>query len=538
MNKLSTILFLFVIIINAQISIAQDIYDATIQDKEILTPIPQKSPRVNGPMVYGVRPGKKMIYRIPCQGERPMQFEIQGLPEGLLLDKKNGIITGIVPAERGSYRLIIEAKNKYGEVSRGFKIVVGDKIALTPPTGWNSWGGHMVTVSDQTIRAAADVMVDKGLADVGFQYIGIDDCWMRASQEMYDIRIESTRKKHAGYDYQANGVIGDVRDANGEILPNGKFPDMKGMTDYIHEKGLKAGIYSTPGKLTCQRWAGSYGHERADADTYAKWGFDLLKYDLCTGAKPLDDLKKMVPGFDNRDFWKPMADYLMVQDHDILYNLCQYGMDYPWTWAPSIGIQSWRTGGDLNHNVKEYFEQALRITGELRKYSKPGQWNDPDFMYIHRIKDVQRMNEPSEEIPLNTNQRYQYVTLWSIICAPFFFSCDINEMDEFTVRLLANADVFNINQDELGYVARVVRNNGDEIIMVKEMSDGTKILAVFNRNVTEEKIIDFKWSEIKETAAFSVFDVWRQKKAGIYADGLSVKLSPDGVGLFKLTRMQ
>jgi alpha-galactosidase len=538
MNRLKTFILLLSILINAQIGISQNIYDATIRDKEILTPVSHRSPRLNGPKVYGVRPGKKMIFRIPCQGERPMQFKIQGLPEGLRLDENSGIITGTVPGENGGYSMLIEAKNKHGQVSREFKIVVGDKIALTPPTGWNSWGGHMVTVTDQTMRDAADVLVETGLADVGFQYIGIDDCWMRVNQEMYDGRPASVLKKHAGYDYQANGIIGDVRDANGNILPNGKFPDMKAMTDYIHEKGLKAGIYSSPGLQTCQRWCGSYGHERADADTYARWGFDLLKYDLCTGAKPFNELKNRVPGFDHKDFWKPMADYLLVQDHDILFNLCQYGIDYPWTWAPSIGIQSWRTGGDLNHNVKEYFEEALRITGELRKYSKPGQWNDPDFMYIHRIKDVQRMNEPSVEIPLNTNQRYQYVSLWAIICAPFFFSCDINEIDEFTVRMLVNADVFNINQDESGYVARVIRNKDDEILMLKEMSDGTKILAIFNRNAIEEKIVNFKWAEIKEVVAFSLFDVWRQKEAGIYPEGVSVKLSPDGVALFKLTNVK
>lgn len=535
MNKLKIAIFLFAVVFNMQVISAQNIYDATIAEKEILTPLPQKSPVINGPKVYGIRPGKKMIYRIPCQGERPIQFKIDGLPEGLLVDAQSGIIKGMVPSEKGSYRFVIEAKNKYGSTSREFKIVVGDKIALTPPTGWNSWGGHMVTVSDKTMRDAADILVDKGLADVGFQYVGIDDCWMRLNQEMYDLRIESTVKKHSGYDYKANGVIGDVRDANGDILPNGKFPDMKAMTDYIHEKGLKAGIYSTPGKLTCQRWCGSYGHERADADTYARWGFDLLKYDLCTGAKAHDDLKKMVPGYDNKEFWKPIADYLQVQEHDIQFNLCQYGIDYPWTWAPTIGIQSWRIGGDLNHDVTGYFDQALRITGELRKYSKPGQWNDPDFMYIHRIKDVWKMNQPSEEIPLTTNQRYQYVTLWSVICAPFFFSCDIHEMDEFTVRLLANAGVFNINQDELGFVAKVIRNKDDETIMVKEMADGTKILAIFNRQPNDEKVIRVNWSEFDKAVSFAVEDVWRQKNAGIQPEGISVRLSPDGVGLFRLT---
>ena len=276
-------------------------------------------------------------------------------------------------------------------------------------------------VSDQVMRKAADIFVDRGMADVGFQYLGIDDCWMRLTPKMYEERREKVIQKHMAYDYQATGTIGDIRDGTGNIIPNGKFPDMKAMTDYIHSKGLKAGIYSSPGKKTCQDWAGSYGHERADADQYARWGFDLLKYDQCSGGVPLKQLKQMVPGFHTKDFWLPMANYLRVQDRDILFNLCEYGLDDPWTWAPELGIQSWRIGGDLNHNVENYFAQALRIVTELRDYSKPGQWNDPDFMYIDRIRDVWNMGGPSKEIPLNTNQRYQYVTLWSIICAPFFF---------------------------------------------------------------------------------------------------------------------
>jgi alpha-galactosidase len=534
MNRLKVIILMLTIISQVSLLSSQNIYDATIGKKEILTPLPGKSPRINGPKVYGVRPGKKFIYRIPCQGERPVTFKSEGLPEGLILDSENGLISGKVPDKKGDYQLIITASNKEGQVSREFKIIVGEKIALTPPTGWNSWGGHMVTVSDEIMRTAANVFVEKGLADAGFRYIGIDDCWMRLNQKMYDERPEQVKKKHAAYDYKANGIIGDIRDANGNVLPNEKFPDMKAMTDYIHSKGLKAGIYSSPGETTCQRWMGSYGHERADADQYARWGFDLLKYDQCSGGKPLRELKNTVLGFETKDFWKPMANYLRVQDRDILFNLCQYGQEEPWTWAPSIGIQSWRIGGDLNHNVKNYFKQALRIAGELRHYSKPGQWNDPDFMYIHRIKDVTKMGEPSEEIPLNTNQRYQYVTLWSIICAPFFFSCDINEIDEFTVRLLANADVVNINQDALGHVAEIIRDNDNETIMFKKLSDGSKVLAVFNKDSNNKSVIEIKWSELKNSDLFSVYDVWRQKEIGSYKDRISMKLSPNGVALLQL----
>ncbi len=356
------------------------------------------------------------------------------------------------------------------------------------------------------------------MADVGFRYIGIDDCWMRTSPEMYANRNENTIKKHKGFSYE--GIVGEIRDAKGDILPNYKFPDMKGMTDYIHGYGLLAGLYCTPGPVTCQNFAGSYLHQEQDADQFAEWGFDLLKYDQCSGGAILEQ------------FWKPMAEYLKSQDHDMLFNLCQYGLEDPWTWAPGLGIQSWRTGGDLNHHVDNNFIQALRIATELREYSRPGNWSDPDFMYIHRIKDVWKMNESSEEIPLTTNQRYQYVTLWSIVCASFFFSCDINEIDDFTIGLLANADVVNINQDELGHVAEVIRDNDNETIMVKNLADGSHVLALFNRNNKEDMTIVVNWDELGEKKKLKVYDVWRHERIGTLKDGISVKLSPDGVGLF------
>lgn len=508
-------------------------YDARIIEKQILTPSPPAAPRINGPVIYGARPGNPFLYRIPTQGERPIRFEIKDLPKGLKLDANKGIITGKTPEQKGDYLMTFTAQNGHGEASGKFKLVVGDKLALTPPTGWNSWGGQMINVSDAVMRKAADMMVERGLADVGFQYVGIDDCWMRINQEMYDKRQKWTIKKHSAYDHITTNTIGPIRDELGNILPNGKFPDMKGMTDYIHSHGLKAGIYSSPGIKTCQEWAGSYGHESADADQYARWGFDLLKYDQCSGGAFLKRLKNTVPGFQTKDFWAPMSNYLRSQNRDILFNLCQYGQDAPWTWAPDLGIQSWRTGGDLNHNVKNYFINALRIATELRIYNNPGQWNDPDFMYIHRIRDVAKMGEPSVEIQLDTNQRYQYVTLWSIVCAPFFFSCDIENIDDFTVGLLGNADVLNINQDELGHTAEVIRNDDKkETVMLKKLADGSKALAVFNRDAQNEATISVNWKDIGVGSEATVFDVWRQKSLGAHKGGISVELSPSGVGLF------
>lgn len=512
---------------------AQESYDARIGTKEILTPIPNTSPVINGPKIYGARPGKKFVYRIPCQGQRPISFKVIELPKGMTLDADNGIISGVTPATKGDYVMTFNAENSHGNDSRLYKLVVGDKLALTPPTGWNTWGGHMIIVSDKLMRKAADIFIEKGLADVGFQYLSIDDCWMRVSQESYDAFDENKRKKYEGFDFSK--VVGKVRDAKGEILPNSKFPDMKAMTDYIHSKGLKVGIYSSPGPYTCQQFAGSYMHEKQDAETYAKWGFDLLKYDMCSASILWKKKLEENPDYKQSELWKPMAGFMKEQDRDILLNLCQYGKEEPWKWAPGFGISTWRTGTDLNHKVETYFDRAIWQATELRAYSKAGQWNDPDFLYIHKIRNHGKMSDPTHEIDLNTNQRYQYVTLWSIINAPFFFSCNIEEMDDFTVGLLTNADVLNINQDELGHVGEVIRNKNNEVVIVKNLANGSKAVAVFNNNADKEDVIRVDWDDLGLCCEQLVYDVWRQKEIGFQKGGMSFRLSPNGVGYYILS---
>ena len=214
----------------------------------ILTPKPGPQPQINGPRVYGARPGRPFIYRIPCTGLRPLHFTAAGLPQGLELDAATGIITGRVPQDRGEWTVTLGAKNEHGTCTRPFKIVVGDTLALTPPMGWNSWYIHYNRVTEQHMRNAADVMVASGMADYGYQYVNIDDCWM---------------KKKGDEPY---------RDERGAMLPNSKFPDIKGMADYIHSKGLKAGLYTGPGPWTCAGYVASYEHERADAEKYRRMG--------------------------------------------------------------------------------------------------------------------------------------------------------------------------------------------------------------------------------------------------------------------------
>jgi alpha-galactosidase len=514
----------------------ETIYDARVTDWQILTPAANEKPRINGAKIYGVRPDKIFIYRIPCEGKRPIKFTAEGLPESLKLDPATGIITGKSPSTKSTFEIKFTASNSKGTDSRVFQLVVGDKMNLTPPMGWNSWGGHMLFVSDELMRRSADIVVNKGLADVGFQYISIDDCWMRIDPEYYEKNKTMYSKRAPGYPFEK--VVASTRDECGRILANSFFPDMKGMTDYIHNYGLKAGIYSCPGPLTCQMYVSSFGHEEADAKQFADWGFDLLKYDMCSYRDIMADLKKIVPEgspeIGEITIWQPMSVFLAKQNRDILYNLCQYGRQDPWKWAPKLNIQSWRIGGDLNHNVSTYFKEAMRIVKDYREYSKPGQWNDPDFMYIGKIYDAKNKTNPPKDIPLTTNQRYQYVSLWSMIAAPYFFSANMDELNDFTVSLLRNADIVNVNQDELCHVAEIVRENEQQIVLIKKLADGGKVIGLFNINPDQDQVINLKWEEIGLCCERAVRDLWRQKELGTIKDGISVNLSPNGCALFSI----
>ena len=217
----------------------------------IRTPPAPATPRINGPRVYGARPGHPFFYHLPVTGEHPVTFAAEGLPSGLTLHPQTGNVAGTT-AERGAYAVKFVATNARGTDKATVSVVIGDTICLTPPMGYNSWNHFAREVSTDNMRAAADAMVSSGLIDHGWTYVNIDDCWQ------------------------------GERDAQGNIQGNEKFPDLKGLGDYIHAKGLKFGVYSSPGPKTCARFLGSYQHEDQDALSYAKWGVDYVKYDLCS----------------------------------------------------------------------------------------------------------------------------------------------------------------------------------------------------------------------------------------------------------------
>lgn len=481
----------------------------------VLTPKAGPAPKINGPKVYGARPGKPFLYRIPCTGQRPIRFTASKLPSPLKLDSATGIITGRTPEKRGEYVVTLQAANGHGKASRAFKIVVGDTLALTPPMGWNHWYTHYNRITDKLMREAADVMVSSGMADYGYQYVSIDDCWM--------IKPGSTDPM----------LMGEPRDVAGAVRTNRNFPDMKALTDYIHSKGLKAGTYTSPGPLTCAGYAGAYEHEEIDARKIAEWGFDLLKYDWCS-------YRKIAPEKTLEEFQKPyrkMGAILKGLDRDIQMNLCQYGMGDVWKWGKEAGGHSWRTTGDLG------LEKGTRLPGfyhigmrnaEHFEFAGPGGWNDPDYILIGVIGNAHNISEEPKPTSLTPDEQYSYMSMWSLMASPLFFSGDMGRLDEFTLNVLCNAEVIDVNQDVLGKQARLVRRTDDEFVLAKPLEDGSIAVGLFNIGEAP-RAMTVTWVDLGLAGKRKARDVWRQQDIGVFADAYKAEVPRHGVAMVRLS---
>jgi alpha-galactosidase len=515
---------------------AQNTYDARIKGKEMLTPKPADTPQINSPEVYGARPGKPFVYRIPATGIRPMEYEAVGLPQTLKLDQENGIITGRTPGEKGKYPFTLQVKNAKGKDEKQFTLVVGDLLALTPTMGWNHWYTHYHFITADRIRAAADAMVESGMADAGYQYVSIDDCWMRISPEQVESTLDPSRKTRSkGLNLEAK--VGKVRDEQDQVLPARDFPDMKGLTDHIHSHGLKAGLYTSPGETTCQRFEGSYGHEILDARTYAEWGFDLLKYDWCSYGEIWNLMKG--DKLENRSVpYKLMSGALEAQDRDMVLNICEYGYQV-WEWGRAAGGHSWRVGGDLGHTLTEggVYKIAEKNIG-LREYNGPGSWNDPDYLILGMWRSPFEKAAPLHPVELSPNEQYSYFSLWCMMACPLFFSGDMGAVDDFTRNILCNAELIAVNQDRLGQCAEPVRMTPDSWILKKTLSDGSVIVGFFNLLEENDSEIRVSWREMEMCCAQKARDLWRQKEIGTYVEGMAVRVGPLGCAVIQLTPLK
>ena len=472
------------------------------EESFILTPKLSPKPRINGPKVFGVRPESPFLFTIAATGERPMKFSAKNLPQGLKLDEKSGQITGALQ-RKGEWNVTLTAENALGATNRNFKIVCGETLALTPQMGWNSWNVFGCGVDEGKVRAAADTMVSSGLINHGWNYINIDDCW---------------QSKHSS----TNPLIaGAGRDANGDINSNEKFPDMKALCDYIHSKGLKAGIYSSPGQYTCQGHAGSLQHEEQDAQRYADWGFDYLKYDWCYTTYSTRDISL----HSQRIPWLTMANALIKTKRDIIFSLSE--TLEVWPWAKEVGAHSWRTTGDITDTWSSMDDIGFTQNGR-ETVAGPGHWNDCDMFVVGMLGGGKL--HPSRLTP---NEQYTHISLWCLLASPLLIGCDMTQLDDFTLGLLTNDEVIEVNQDPLGKQAHRISKDENVEVWAKDMEDGSKAVGLFNRGEFENSVT-VKWSDLGISGKQIVRDLWRQQDAGAFADSFTVKVARHGVMLIRV----
>jgi alpha-galactosidase len=353
-------------------------------------------------------------------------------------------------------------------------------LAPTPPMGWNSWNHFAEKIDARTVRAQADAMVATGMKDAGYVFINIDDTWE------------------------------GQRDAKGFIQANEKFPDMKTLADYVHSKGLKLGIYSSPAEKTCAGYEGSFGHVQQDAQIYANWGIDYLKYDWCQSDGTAEDMKAE---------YTKMHEALKKTGRPIVLSLCEYGWHKVWEWGGSVGGNLWRTTGDI---TDEYDAMARIGFGQsgLEKYAGPGHWNDPDMLEVG--------NGGMTEGEYRT-----HFSLWSILAAPLIAGNDLTTMDPYTIDILTNREVIAVDQDPLGKQGYPLTKEGPFEVWMKPMADGSVVVGLFNRSrKTDEMTVSFPQMGIQTNA--TVRDVWLRKDLGTFKDKFSAYVPNHGVVLVRI----
>ncbi|ANH83049.1 alpha-galactosidase [Niabella ginsenosidivorans] len=473
------------------------------REKEyVLSPVPQKQPHINAPYILGARAGNPFLFTIPVSGERPVHIIARDLPDGLSVDERTGIITGKA-AQNGTYKVTVTAKNGYGTDTKELTIEIGKKINRTPPMGWNSWNVFGADISDQKIRDMTDALVALGLNQYGYAYINIDDGWQ--------------------------GQRGGKFNA---IMPNKKFPDMKALVDYVHSKGLKIGIYSSPWVQTYAGYTGSsadtpegkiinasrrYGavsFAKQDVQQWAAWGFDYVKYDWVT-----NDIAHTAE-----------LSYLFRQSgRDItlsISNAAPFELAEDW----SRLANAWRTTGDIHDSWCSMTTIGF-LQNKWQPFAKPGSWNDPDMLVLGKLgwgKDIHTTN-------LTPDEQYTHITLWSLLAAPLLIGCDLKQMDAFTLSLLTNREVIAVDQDAAGIQGqRVAADREKETeIWSRPLGDGSIAVGLFNLSDNLQEL-SIDWKQLHLNGKQRVRNIWQQKDLGVYSKNYTSEVPAHGVVFLKI----
>jgi alpha-galactosidase len=355
-------------------------------------------------------------------------------------------------------------------------------LARTPPMGWNSWNRFHSTIDDKTVREIADAMVEYGMKAAGYVYVNIDDTW----------------------------ELG--RDKDGNITTNKKFPDMKALADYVHSKGLKIGIYSSPGPTTCAGYEGSFGHEQQDAKTYAAWGFDYLKYDWCSAGAVYQDK-------DMQAVYQVMGDALRATGRPIVYSLCQYGRQDVWMWGAKVSGNLWRTTGDISDNWKSMSTIGFKQLS-IAPYAIVGHWNDPDMLEIGNGG--------------MTDEEYRtHMTLWAMLRAPLLAGNDLRKMSEQTRAILLNKDVIAIDQDLRGEPAQLAKEDGQVEIWTRRLDDNSTAVAFFNKGDQSART-SLSWTEAHLKTPAKGRNLWTHQDASVSSPRFAAEVPAHGTVLLRV----
>ena len=470
----------------------------------VLAPTPSSKPRINGARVFGVRPGAPFLFTVAASGQRPMTFSAAGLPSGLAMDPANGRIEGTLNTP-GEYTVALRAVNALGAAERKLRIVVGETISLAPAMGWSSWNCWARDVDQDKVLRAARALASSGLIDHGFTYVNIDDAW---------------QGKRGG---AFNGLQG-----------NEKFPDIKGMCDEIHRLGLKAGIYSTPwiqsyagypggsSESPDGSWAKTKGKSRIgpywlmdnDARQWAAWGIDYLK---CDWHPPRPEEASRV------------AASLRKCGRDIVISL---SCDAPFEFAPSYSgiVNSWRTTTDIV-DTWQLLSGIAFSQDRCAAFGRPGCWIDPDMMELGAVSNGKEMH-PTRLTP---DEQYLHVSMWCLLSAPLILGCDLEKIDAFTLGLITNDEVLDLDQDALGKPARRKVLAGYLEVWVKDLENGSKAIGLFNRGRKElQATVDL--AQLGLHGEQSIRDLWRCTDLGRFNKTFETKVRPHGVVLVRTAR--
>jgi len=503
-----------------------------------VTPWNTGTPAIHGPALTGAAAGKPFRYAIPATGERPLKFSAERLPAGLTLHPGTGQITGCAAAD-GQYRVLLKAENPHGQAEKEFDIIIGKGLALTPPMGWNSWNAWRRWVDDAKVRAAAENMVSSGLAARGYTYINIDSCWQ--------------------------GERGGKHNA---IQPNRKFPDMPALSDFIHGNGLKFGIYSTPwvcpwgcfkeealaewggGNLTgCSagpmdpayahdftkeygKYVGMEKYEANDVAQWIEWNVDYLKYDWA----PTDPV-----------CLERMGRLLKNAPRDIVLSIC--------TAAKLADVEAckkwanlWRGARDTQDSwnnilVTGFYAEENNLLENWRPQAGPGGWYDLDLLALGPQFNTKESTTPCK---LTTEEQITHMSYWALYPSPIFLSCNLANLDDFTLRLFGNEEIIAVNQDRLGQPAVRIKETrrqafasskpqSENRVHARHLADGSMALGLFNLSDHPDEVT-ISLGDLEISGSVAVRNLWERKELGKMEGQIMLAVPAHGAQMLKVTR--